>query len=145
MRITPIRRAAQVPHPVVYASAETIANATSERENRALYLFNCAQRTHHNVLENYPAALTSLLISGLKYPTLAAALGTAWIVGCVLYAIGYSSAGEKNLKGSGRFSYGGFHLSALSQIGFLVLVGKIGVEFLRIQSNNYSESGLHII
>jgi glutathione S-transferase len=97
-----------------------------------MYLFNCAQRAHHNVLENYPAALTGMLISGLEYPKFAAAAGVMWIIGRVIYALGYSSTNEKNVNGGGRFSYGGFHLSALSQVVFLVLVGKIGVDLLRL-------------
>jgi glutathione S-transferase len=131
LRIGPFRRAAKVAHPNTYASAETIANASSAEEKRALYLFNCAQRAHHNVVENYPAALTGMLISGLQYPKLAAALGSAWVFGRVIYAIGYTSTSETNVNGKGRFTAGGFHLAALSQVGFLVLVGKIGVDMLR--------------
>src|SRR4051812_42063606 len=41
VRIGPFRRAAKVPHPITYASVETIANASSPEEKRALYLFNC--------------------------------------------------------------------------------------------------------
>jgi glutathione S-transferase len=129
-RINSFRQAAKVLHPGVYASTETIANASSAREKRSLYLFNCAQRAHHNVLENYTAALTGMLISGLKYPTLAAAFGAAWVFGRVVYTLDYSSASEKNVYGKGRFFWGGFHVSALSQVGFLVLVGKIGVDLL---------------
>jgi glutathione S-transferase len=131
VRIGSFRRAAKVPHPNAYVSAETIANASSAEEKRALYLFNCAQRAHYNVLENYPAALTGMLISGLKYPKLAAAAGAVWIFGRVLYATGYTSTSEKNVNGRGRFAGGGFHLSALSQVGFFVLVGKIGVDLLK--------------
>jgi glutathione S-transferase len=132
VRIGPFRRAAKVPHPITYASVETIANASSPEEKRALYLFNCAQRAHHNILENYPAVLTGMLISGLKYPTLAAALGAIWIFGRVIYATSYTSTSEKNVNGRGRFGGGGFHLSALSQVGFLMLVGKIGVDVLKV-------------
>jgi len=46
------------------------------------------------------------------------------------YATGYSSASEKNVNGKGRFFNGGSHLSALSQVVFLVVVGKIGVDLL---------------
>ncbi|KAM3065324.1 hypothetical protein ACMFMG_004292 [Clarireedia jacksonii] len=110
-RISSFRRAAKVPHPIAYASVETIANASSAEEKRALYLFNCAQRAHHNILENYPAALTGMLISGLKCPTLAAAAGALWIFGRVIYATGYTSPSEKNVNGRDRFYGGGFLLN----------------------------------
>jgi len=130
-RIAPFRRAATVDHPNAFASVETIANASSAEEKRVLYLFNCAQRAHYNFLENYPAALTGMLISGLRYPIFAAAAGALWIFGRILYATGYTSTSENNVNGSGRWAYGGFRLSAITQVGFLVLVGKIGVDLLR--------------
>jgi glutathione S-transferase len=131
VRVGAFRRAAKVPHPNHTASPETIASASSAQEKHALYLFNCAQRAHYNFLENYTAALTGMLITGLKYPKLAAGAGALWILGRVAYAVGYTSPSEKNVNGSGRFSMHGFHLTALSQVGFLVLVGKIGVDMLR--------------
>ena len=130
-RIGQYRRAAKVAHPNVYVSAETIASAASAEEKRALYLFNCAQRAHHNILENYPTALTGMLITGIKYPILASALGIVWISGRILYAFGYTSTSEKNINGRGRFFHGGFHMSAIGQFGFVVLVGKIGIDLLR--------------
>ncbi|KAF1936315.1 membrane-associated proteins in eicosanoid and glutathione metabolism [Clathrospora elynae] len=132
VRIGPFRRAAKVPYPNTYASSETIANASSAREKRALYLFNCAQRAHHNALENYSTVLTGMLITGLKYPKIAAAMGAVWIFGRVIYATSYTSTSENNVDGRGRFGGGGFYLSALSQIVLLVLVGKIGVDLLRL-------------
>lgn len=131
MRIGPFRRAAKVSHPGVYASAETIGNAPTAAEKRALYLFNCAQRAHHNILENYTSVLTGMLISGLSYPRFAAGAGVVWILGRVIYATSYTSTSEKNVDGRGRFFHGGFHLAALSQLVFLVLVGKMGVDLLR--------------
>ncbi|KAJ4350876.1 hypothetical protein N0V95_004324, partial [Ascochyta clinopodiicola] len=65
-RIAPFRHAARVPHPHCSASAETIASAPTPQEKRALYLFNCAQRAHYNFLENYTAALSALLLAGLR-------------------------------------------------------------------------------
>ncbi|KAF2717536.1 hypothetical protein K431DRAFT_153217 [Polychaeton citri CBS 116435] len=130
IRIAQFRQAANVPHPSVCASAETIANAPTVEEKRALYLFNCAQRAHHNILENYTAALTAMLVSGISYPRLAAATGAIWVVGRAIYAIGYTSTNKRNVDGSGRFFYGGFHLAALSQVMLLVLVCKSGLELL---------------
>lgn len=131
VRIGPFRNAAKVSHPTQYASVESIANASSVGEKRAMYLFNCAQRAHYNAMENYPTALTGMLISGLEYPKLAAAAGALWILGRVIYATGYTSTSPKNINGRGRWNGGGFYLAATSQVGFLVLVAKMGVDLLR--------------
>ncbi|MCJ1436399.1 hypothetical protein MMC27_005778 [Xylographa pallens] len=61
------RKAARVPYPNAYATA-TEAAASKEK-----YLFNCAQRSHAQFLEQLPPFLVTLLVSGLKYPVLSAA------------------------------------------------------------------------
>lgn len=53
--------------------------------------FNCAQRVHQNTLENVPFYLAMLLVSGVKYPCLAATFGFVWVVGRVVYSVGYYS------------------------------------------------------
>jgi glutathione S-transferase len=95
-----------------------------------MYLFNCAQRAHYNFLENYPAALSGMLISGLVYPRYAAAAGALWVLGRVIYALGYTRRSAWNVRGEGRFSAGGFYVAATSQVGLLVLVGKMGWDML---------------
>lgn len=124
------RRAAKVPHPSVHVSTETIAKASSAQEKRAMYLFNCAQRAHHNVLENYSTVLSAMLIGGLKYPVSAASLGAVWVLGRIVYAFGYTSTSPKNVDGSGRFFNGGFHLAAVSHVALVLLVGKMGLDWL---------------
>ena len=131
VRINPYRVAAKVSHPSVHVSAETIAKASTPELKRALYLFNCAQRAHHNVLENYSSFLSAMLISGLVYPRLAAVLGAAWVLGRFVYAVGYTSTSKVNVDGAGRFFWGGFHVAAVTQVGLLVLVGKVGIDMLR--------------
>ncbi|OAL02615.1 hypothetical protein IQ06DRAFT_217517, partial [Phaeosphaeriaceae sp. SRC1lsM3a] len=130
VRVGPYRTAARVPQPFAFASAETIANASSTEHKRALYLFNCAQRGHYNFLENYPPALTGMLVTGLWYPKFAAAAGALWIAGRVIYALGYTSTSKKNVDGKGRWAYGGFYIAAASQTAFLVAFGKIGLDLL---------------
>lgn len=130
IRIGPLRKAANVPHPHVSTPPESIKHASSVEEARALYVFNCAQRAHYNTLENYSTVLSGMLISGFIYPRLSAAAGFLWIVGRIIYAFGYSSAKAENVNGSGRFANGGFHLAATSQVGLLVLVGKMGLDLL---------------
>lgn len=74
--------------------------------------------------------LTGMLISGLSYPRFAAAAGAIWIVGRVIYVLGYSSTSAKNVDGEGRFAYGGFYLAALSQTAYVVAVGKMSMDML---------------
>lgn len=131
VRIGPYRLAAGVRHPCVHASTQTITNATSIEQRRALYLFNCAQRAHHNVMENYSPVLSGMLIGGLFHPLIAANLGIIWVFGRIIYAVSYTSTSKQNVDGRGRFFYGGFHLAAASQVALLILVGKIGVSLLR--------------
>ena len=73
-----------------------------------------------------------MLLSGVKYPKLAAGAGAVWILGRVLYAKGYTNTSGKNVDGSGRWESRGFHMSALSQAVFLLLVGKMGIDLLRV-------------
>lgn len=113
IRIGPFRKAANVPHPHVSVPREIIANATSLKEKRD------------------PSFLTAMLIAGLNYPKLSAAAGFVWMLGRVVYAIGYTRDVKQNIKGQGRFFLGGFHAAALSQVGLIVLVGKMGVDLLQ--------------
>jgi glutathione S-transferase len=53
--------------------------------------FNCAQRVHQNTLENMPFLLTNMIVAGLSKPVWAGTLGALWIVGRVIYSIGYYS------------------------------------------------------
>jgi glutathione S-transferase len=62
--------------------------------------FNCAQRVHQNTLENMSFFLTNLIVAGLRMPVWAGALGAFWIVGRVIYSIGYYS-GEPSKRTPG--------------------------------------------
>ncbi|KAF2629004.1 hypothetical protein BU25DRAFT_337923, partial [Macroventuria anomochaeta] len=73
--ITPFQRAAKVPQFHAFASAETTAAASLPSKKPALCLFNCAQRAHYNSHENYTIVLTGMVISGLRYPRVAAVAG----------------------------------------------------------------------
>ena len=53
---------------------------------------------HQSTLETLPQTLFCLLLSGLRFPTVAAGLGAAWVVGRVLYTQGYSTGNIKNVR-----------------------------------------------
>lgn len=96
MVVGSLRKPAKVPYPQHYASAEQC------KENPAAYKFNCAQRSHGNLLENMPQTMLYMLVAGLKWPNATAALGTAWIVFRALFAHGYITSNKPN--GAGRFN-----------------------------------------
>jgi glutathione S-transferase len=94
IRVSGFRKAAKVPYPYEYASYEQVQTAAPAHA-KAMDTFNRAQRGHQNFNENHTATVAALLISGLTYPTAAAALGFFWSVNRVLYAVGYTNGGEK--------------------------------------------------
>lgn len=79
-------------------------------------------------MESYPAFLSSLLLSGLRWPRVAAGLGVVWVMGRVLYARGYTNEGKGNVDGRGRWDGGGFAVAAVSQVVLGVGVGVLGWE-----------------
>ena len=62
------------------------------------FLFNVGQRIHYHYLENVTSVVLWLLISGLKHPWVAVAFGSAYIIGRIIFHIGYHIKGPK-----GRF------------------------------------------
>ncbi|KAI9762194.1 MAG: hypothetical protein M4579_000517 [Chaenotheca gracillima] len=114
------RKAAQVPYPNLYASAEAC------KTSQEAYSFNCAQRAHGHLLENFTPVVGSMLIAGVSYPITTSVLGLGWIVGRVLFAKGYTS---EKLGGNGKGRYKGIFY-ALFQFGLFGLAGWSGVQML---------------
>ena len=54
-----------------------------------------SQRGHQNTLEQLPVFFALLILGGLKTPLLAATLGALFVVGRVLYFLGYSTGDPK--------------------------------------------------
>ena len=54
---------------------------------------NCAQaqRAHANFTESLVPTLGSMLVTGLRYPLVAASLGGVWSASRIIYAYGYTS------------------------------------------------------
>ncbi|KAI9826362.1 MAG: hypothetical protein M1832_000279 [Thelocarpon impressellum] len=111
------RSRAAVPYPCAYASAE------AARTSPEAYAFNCVQRAHGNFMEHHPTALMGLLIAGLRYPLAASALGAAWIVGRVLFAVGYANS---PMDGKGRGRYRGF-FALPAEAALVLLAGWVSV------------------
>ncbi|KIV80132.1 hypothetical protein PV11_07653 [Exophiala sideris] len=97
-----LRKPAKVPYPNPYASEQ------QAKENQAAYKFNCAQRSHANLLENMPQTMIMSLFAGLEYPTATAALGAGWLVFRIIYAYGYIQSQKPH--GKGRLNGSGFWL-----------------------------------
>ncbi|KAI9861677.1 MAG: hypothetical protein M1824_002108 [Vezdaea acicularis] len=134
-RVGGYRRRARVPYPIPYAYPTTSGDDPSLPEERkehkglteAEYLFNCAQRGHAHMLENYPIVLSSLLISGFEYPLTASALGLGWIAGRWIYAVGYTNKAW-GPNGRGRLKGGAPHW--LFMLGLLTLTGWTGLKMV---------------
>ncbi|MCJ1379404.1 hypothetical protein MMC17_002505 [Xylographa soralifera] len=109
------RKAARVPYPNAYVTATEAATSKEK------YLFNCAQRSHAQFLEQLPPFLVTLLVSGLKYPVLSAGLGAFWVVSRVLYAIGYTRPQIEG--GKGRYWGAGYYIPTAA---LLVMSGMTG-------------------
>ncbi|GBN61459.1 Microsomal glutathione S-transferase 3, partial [Araneus ventricosus] len=56
--------------------------------------FNCMQRVHANYLEMFPTFLALLFCGGLAHPFYCAIAGIVYLLGRLVYSIGYSSGGE---------------------------------------------------
>ena len=57
--------------------------------------FNVGQRIHYHYLESVTSVICWLLIAGLLYPWVAVAFGGAYIVGRIIFHLGYSMKGPK--------------------------------------------------
>ncbi|CAN0350481.1 unnamed protein product [Ascophyllum nodosum] len=92
----------KVRYPTMYADkSDTNAEA-----------FNCYQRAHQNILENYPQFLVLLALASVHRPIIAAIAGAIRLMGFVSYALGYQT-GDPDKRLRGTFGY----------IGLLTLLG----------------------
>lgn len=74
-----------VKYPQLYAE-KSVAEAS-----RTAHVFNCVQRAHQNTLESLPIAVIGTLVTGLRFPILAASLMGTWTLARVLYTRGYAT------------------------------------------------------
>ena len=87
MRIGGMRKKLGIKYPQMYSDEHPI--------------FNCYQRAHQNTLEFVPFFYPTLLTAGLRHPMGAAIAGGIFVVGRVIYALGYSSGDpQKRVPGA---------------------------------------------
>ncbi|CAN0015706.1 unnamed protein product, partial [Hapterophycus canaliculatus] len=73
------RKKYKIGYPQMYA----------EQSDPNAFAFNCYQRAHQNVLENYPPFLMLLALSSVYRPKVAAVAGAIRLAGFVVYVINY--------------------------------------------------------
>nr|APH81358.1 microsomal GST 3 [Tigriopus kingsejongensis] len=96
IRVGQARKKHEVKYPVMYSS-----------ENGGDNVFNCVQRAHQNTLEVYPQFLFFLATGGLSCPKFCAGAGLLWILGRIVYGLGYST-GKPEKRVQGAFGYLGY-------------------------------------
>ena len=86
-------------------------------KSKDAYKFNCAQRAHVQLLENMPQTMLSMIVGGLTYPRLVAAMGLGWTISRILFAYGYITSDKP--AGKGRYLGGFFWLFPGGNLGNL--------------------------
>ncbi|XP_042901160.1 glutathione S-transferase 3, mitochondrial-like [Parasteatoda tepidariorum] len=81
--------------------------------------FNCMQRVHGNYLESFPTFLGLLFCGGLAHPFYCAIAGLVYLLGRLVYSIGYST-GDPKKRLFGLFSYCGLLFLLYSTLKFAV-------------------------
>lgn len=92
------RKAAGVPYPFAYPTREEYKSSVAAKR------FYGLQRAHGNTLEAVSGFLFALLFAGLFQPRLAASFGALWVVGRVVYTLGYALDAKKRMYGYVQFS-----------------------------------------
>ncbi|KAF8973615.1 hypothetical protein BDZ97DRAFT_380986 [Flammula alnicola] len=83
------RKRAKIGYPQMYAE-----KAEADASKDAL-LFNCAQRAHQNTLENIPMIYTLTLVTGTRFPIIAASALGFWSLSRASYTRGYITGDPK--------------------------------------------------
>eukprot|EP00752_Nemacystus_decipiens_P014173 g12604.t1 len=95
----------------------------AEQSDPNAVIFNCYQRAHQNVLENYPAFLVLLVLSSAHRPTVGGLASAVRLAGFVVYVINYRS-GDPEKRHKGAFGY----LGLLTTLGCAIeLVVKLSM------------------
>ncbi|KAI0294981.1 hypothetical protein BC826DRAFT_1009767 [Russula brevipes] len=93
------RGRARIPYPRMYAE-----KAEQESSKDAL-IFNCTQRAHQNTLERLPIIVLTTLISGVRFPALAATACGLWSLSRIVYTRGYGSGEPSKRNHPAHFGF----------------------------------------
>lgn len=111
-----------IKYPTLYATTD------SGKKDKEIEAYNCVQRGHQNSLENQPVFLINMVLAGARYPVCASLAGSIYLVGRVVYFMGYSS-GVVDRRLYGLF----FYFGTLWLIG---MVGRFAFELLASGSSS---------
>ncbi|TKA61403.1 hypothetical protein B0A55_11555 [Friedmanniomyces simplex] len=125
LRIGSFRKQAGLGYPKAYADSSDMSAADSADKKKAMYLFNCAKRAEDNYHENHASVIAAMLIAGVQYPLTTTGLGVAWMVGRLVYAVGYTRKDKSN--GEGRLAGSFFWFAQLALFG---LTGWTGIKMV---------------
>jgi glutathione S-transferase len=91
------------------AGGDSLSNVVSEAD---AFAFNCIQRGHQNTLENISFVIALMLVTWPAFPLPSAICGAIWVVGRVLYMLGYARSPKLRMWGA---------------IGYVGLLGLLGL------------------
>ncbi|KIJ65039.1 hypothetical protein HYDPIDRAFT_89196, partial [Hydnomerulius pinastri MD-312] len=86
------RKRAGIAYPQLYAEQVQVKASPEALQ------FNCTQRSHQNTLEVSPIVTLSTLVLGLKSPFAAATLCGGFVVGRIVYTLGYKSGNPARVR-----------------------------------------------
>ncbi|KAF8560179.1 membrane-associated proteins in eicosanoid and glutathione metabolism [Imleria badia] len=84
------RKRAGITYPQLYAEQVQV------KASPAAMQFNCTQRAHQNTLEVTPIVTLSTLVFGLKCPHAAAMMCGSFVLGRIIYTLGYKTGNPAN-------------------------------------------------
>jgi glutathione S-transferase len=114
VKVALARKKYNVQYPALYAAP----GSKYEQE------FNCVQRGHQNMLESYSLVMLQMSVTGLAYPITAAAFGGIWVIGRVIYGVGYATGGP-----GGR--YLGVLIAKMGELPLAFMTMKVGYEMIK--------------
>ncbi|ORY87984.1 hypothetical protein BCR37DRAFT_375968 [Protomyces lactucae-debilis] len=92
------RKAAGIKYPQTFATPE------QEKASKEALIFNCMQRAHANFNESLPIYLLLLAVASVRFPAYASAASAVWLVGRVMYTLGYRTGDPaKRMQGSAQY------------------------------------------
>nr|AFO84301.1 glutathione S-transferase [Prorocentrum minimum]AGO03486.1 microsomal glutathione S-transferase [Prorocentrum minimum] len=116
IRVMQARKEYGVDYPFLYAES------TNEHHRD----FNSVQRAHQNTLETWAPVSILCVVNGLAFPLLSTCFYCVWVLGRVVYGIGYSGGGPDGRKVGAVLSHlGDFPLLIMAFVsGFRMIAGK---------------------